>query len=360
MADLGESSGNGGALNAIGGANVSVASCVFIGNTALMGGAIAAADNSALPSAKRTYVHISQSSFQGNRASLHGGALIALGSDGLRLAVESSVFDGNAASLLQGRGGVIEVDEYAYATMDRCVLGSVEFSDDQVSAVTCTLEGHVPRRSTHVTEAVTGRDGVVQSYKTTTSTTVPSVAQSTLDPQCVANLARPPRARLASSCADAGVLKPVITTQCDVDGTRGTLTQAPGRITNTTSGNVVSGSAYLLCRWLIEAPPGFLVQLTMCDMDFPPLEDDLCINQYVELWDEDTLIGRYCGQDAPDPFLSSSNTLEVRVAARPGLTPPDEPRFSLLYSFIPVNTAYWVRPQQHTASELTTESRFHH
>ncbi|CAH1788270.1 unnamed protein product [Owenia fusiformis] len=89
-----------------------------------------------------------------------------------------------------------------------------------------------------------------------------------------------------------------------------TLSVASGAITSPCAGN--PGHTYeheANCEWTINAASGLSVHLTFSIFDVE--YHSKCEYDYVEVYDDQRLIGRYCGTTLPPLLISSSNRMRV-------------------------------------------------
>jgi len=70
-------------------------------------------------------------------------------------------------------------------------------------------------------------------------------------------------------------------------------------------------SAGLNCSWTIQALAGDQVQMSFEDFDLEESETENCRWDYLDVYDGNALVGRYCGSDLPPSFISESG--EVRL-----------------------------------------------
>ncbi|XP_074652971.1 cubilin-like [Tubulanus polymorphus] len=99
-------------------------------------------------------------------------------------------------------------------------------------------------------------------------------------------------------------------------------TNCGGRVTADT-GTVTSPgypqgyTRQIFCEWVITAPVGERVNITFVDVDIEGHAD--CIWDYIEVRDGELgsspFVGRYCGNEEPAPFMSTSNNVLIRFRA---------------------------------------------
>lgn len=61
------------------------------------------------------------------------------------------------------------------------------------------------------------------------------------------------------------------------------------------------------CTWIIKAPNAFLIQL-----NWIAFETDRICSDYVEIFDSDKKIAKYCGTQLPPSILSVTNVIIIK------------------------------------------------
>ncbi|KAL0156417.1 hypothetical protein M9458_047663, partial [Cirrhinus mrigala] len=73
--------------------------------------------------------------------------------------------------------------------------------------------------------------------------------------------------------------------------------------------------ARLNCMWIIAADVNKAINLTFTNFDVEGPTGDICRYDYVKIYDGDSavypLVGTFCGDVVPAPFISASNFLTV-------------------------------------------------
>lgn len=96
-------------------------------------------------------------------------------------------------------------------------------------------------------------------------------------------------------------------------GCGGILKERTGTISTPNESGTYSGDSK--CRWIISAPPGYLVQIIWLNFHLEPSHQ--CIYDYVELFDNNTetgmggSMGKFCGFTKPPTILTTSNIVTV-------------------------------------------------
>ncbi|XP_030624670.1 LOW QUALITY PROTEIN: cubilin [Chanos chanos] len=76
---------------------------------------------------------------------------------------------------------------------------------------------------------------------------------------------------------------------------------------------------FLDCTWTIALPPNKVVNLTFSSFELEEISDTLCRYDHVKVFDGANmnfpLVGTFCGDVIPEPFVSSSNFLTVRFVS---------------------------------------------
>ncbi|XP_066579431.1 cubilin [Amia ocellicauda] len=99
-------------------------------------------------------------------------------------------------------------------------------------------------------------------------------------------------------------------------GCGGYLTSSSGTLSSPDSNNDGKYESNMDCLWNIVMPPNKLVNLTFTGFHLEPPLGPFCRYDYVKVYDGDNenfpLVGIFCGETVPVPFLSTNNFLTVR------------------------------------------------
>uniref|UniRef100_A0A4W3IJ99 CUB domain containing protein 2 n=1 Tax=Callorhinchus milii TaxID=7868 RepID=A0A4W3IJ99_CALMI len=71
------------------------------------------------------------------------------------------------------------------------------------------------------------------------------------------------------------------------------------------------------CHWTVQQPPGYRVKVQFLHFELEARDSlsDACDYDFVAIFDGDTLLGKWCGQDQPPSLLSSGNRLLFVLSA---------------------------------------------
>lgn len=90
------------------------------------------------------------------------------------------------------------------------------------------------------------------------------------------------------------------------------------------------------CTWLLNAPPGFSIQINWINFDLE-YGTDCDVVDYVALYENNTdtgnssLMGKYCGKKLPPVMTSTTNVVTLIFKSDVSLNADG---FSLIYSFL--------------------------